>query len=293
MVVVIVAFTLLIVFVGVVLWAGGSEVAVEEHGVGIVEAMPRSPAESSLEPLEVLTLYSHNLGYGLGDAEAGAAQTREAIYDRLDSVLEGIAASEADAALLGAVDFASSRTGFIPQLHYVAAALGWEYVAAITTWECRYLPLPRSQAGRVRAGQGIISRLPLEHNSWHRFAQPRWKIAGPAAPFAPHDAMQVVDMRCGVRGIRLVQVHLASRHGDGDGRRQDELLHVMRRVGMPSCVVTGVDRRTAEEIGCALGFQATSGDVLLGSAWSGADVRVLPQLPDVSAHAPVLVRLNL
>lgn len=293
MVVALVAFTLLIVLAGVVLWAGGSEIAVEERGVGIVEAMPRSLAESSLEPSEVLTLYSHNLGYGLGDAAAGAAQNREAIYDRLDRVIEGIAASEADAALLRAVDFASSRTGFIPQLHYVAAALGWRYVAAITTWECRYLPVPRSQAGRVRAGQGIISRLPLEHNSWHRFARRRWKIARPAAPFTPHDAVQVVDIRCGVRGIRLVQVHLALRRGDRDRGRQDDLVHVMRRVGMPSCVVTGVDGGTAEEIGCVLGFQVTAGDVLLGSTWSRADVRVLPPLPGVSPQAPVLVRLNL
>ena len=293
MVVVFVALLLLITLAGVVLWAGGSESALEEQGVGIVEAMPRSLAESSLEPSEVLTLYSHNLGYGLGDAESGAAQTREAVYDRLDRVIEGIAASEADAALLRAVDFASSRTGFIPQLHYVAAALGWGYVAAITTWECRYLPLPRSQAGRVRAGQGIISRLPLEHNSWHRFAPPRWKIARPVAPFAPYDAVQVVDIRCGVRGIRLLQVHLASRGGDRGGRRQDELLHVMRKVAMPSCVVTGVDRRTAVESGRVLGFQATGADVLLGSTWSRADVRVLSPLPGVSAHAPVLVRLNL
>ncbi|MDE0204619.1 MAG: hypothetical protein OXP66_01110 [Candidatus Tectomicrobia bacterium] len=293
MVALVVAFTLLIVLAGVVLWAGGSEIAVEERGVGIVEAMPRSLAESSFEPSDILTLYSYNLGYGLGDAEAGTAQSREAIHDRLDRVIEGIAASEADAALLRAVDFASRRTAFIPQLHYVAEALGWRYVAAISTWECRYLPLPRSQAGRVRAGQGIISRLPLEHNSWRRFARPRWTIARPALPFAPHDAVQVVDMRCGVRGIRLLQAHLASSHGGCDERRQEELLEVLRRMGMPGCVVTGVDERTAGEIGRVLSFQAKTGGVLLGSTWSSADVRVLTPLSGVSAHAPVLVRLKL
>ena len=290
MIVVLMAVSILIVMVGVALWASGSEVVFEEQGAGIVEAMPGSLAESFVAPSEVLILFSYNLVYGLGDMRVRAAQTEEAIYDRLDRVVEEIAASDADAATLQAVDFASSRTGFIQQLHYVAAALGWGYVAAVTTWECRYLPLPRSQAGRVRAGQGIISRLPLEQNSWHRLAPSRWRISEPTAPFAPQDTVQVVDMRCGTRGVRLVQAHLAPRVGD---RRQDELLSVMRRVGMPSCVVTGVDRQTAEVIGSALGFQAGAGGVLLGSIWSRAEVRPLPPLAEVSGHAPVLVKLML
>ena len=190
-----------------------------------------------------------------------------------------------------AVDFASSRTGFIPQLHYVAAALGWGYVAAVTTWECRYLPLPLSHAGRVRAGQGIISRLPLEHNSWHRLSPTRRGILSAAALFAPREALQVVDMRCGVRGVRLVQAQLTSRYGDA--RQQDELMAVVRGVVMPSCVVTGTDRQTAETIGRVPGLRATAGDVLLGNTWSRTEVRVLPPLTGVSEQAPVLVKLKL
>ena len=290
---VLIALSLLLVAVGVALWASGGKVVFEKQGVGTLEAMPGSLTESFAAPSEVLTLFSYNLEYGLGDTRVGAAQTGKAIYDRLDRVIEEIAASEADAALLQAVDFASSRTGYIPQLHYVAAALGWGYVAAITTWECRYLPLPRSQAGRVRAGQGIISRLPLEHNSWQRFAPPRWGFSKPAALFASHDAVQVVDMRCGVRGVRLVQAHLASRRGGWHRQRQDELVAILRRVGMPSCVVTGVDWHTAEAIGVVLGFRAKVGDVVLGSTWSGAEVLLLPPLAGVSEHVPVLVKLKL
>ena len=293
MIVLLVVFSLLVLIAGVVLWAGGGKLVFGEQGVGTVEAMPDSLAESLDAPTEALTLFSCHLGYGLGDTSVDAVQASEAIYDRLDRVIEEIAVSEADAALLQEVDFSSSRTGWIPQLHYMAAALGWGYVAAITTWECRYLPLPRSQAGRVRAGQGIISRLPLEHNSWQRFAQPRWGLFRPAAMFAPQDAVQVVDMRCGVRGVRLVQAQLASRHGSRHSGRQDELLAVMRRVGMPSCVVTGVGRRAAEVIGDGLGFQAEAGDVLLGSIWTRAEVRLLSPLSGVSDHAPVLVKLDL
>ena len=288
-----IALSLLVVLVGVALWASGSEIVFERRGVGIVEAMPGSLAESFLEPSEVLTLFSCHLGYGLGDGRVGAAQTSEAVYDRLDLVIDAIAASDADAAMLQAVDFASSRTGFIPQLHYVAAALGWGYVAAITTWECRYLPLPLSHAGRVRAGQGIISRLPLEHNSWHRLSPTGRGILSAGLPFAPREALQVVDMRCGVRGVRLVQAQLTSRYGDGGGWQQQELLAVARGVAMPSCVVTGVDRQTAETIGRVPGLRATAGDVLLGNTWSHAEVRVLPPLAGVSAQAPVLVKLKL
>ena len=111
--------------------------------------------------------------------------------------------------------------------------------------------------------------------------------------FAPHDAVQVVDMRCGVRGVRLVQAHLSSSHGNRHSERHDELLAVMRRVGMPSCIVTGVDRHAAEVIGDGVGFQAKAGEVLLGSIWSRAEVRLLSPLSGVSEHAPVLVKLKL
>ena len=288
-----IALSLLVVLSGMVLWASGSEIVFERRGVGIVEAMPGSLAESFLEPSEILTLFSCNLGYGLGDSAVGGAQTSEEVYDRLDRVIHEIAASDADAALLQAVDFASSRTGFIPQLHYVAAALGWGYVAAITTWECRYLPLPLWHAGQVRAGQGIISRLPLEHNSWHRFSPTRRRTLSAGALFAPREALQVVDMRCGVRGVRLVQAQLTSRNGGADGWHQDELLAVMRGVVMPSCVITGVDRQTAEAIGRLTGLRATAGAVLLGNTWSHSEVRVLAPLTGVSEQAPVVVRLKL
>ena len=71
------------------------------------------------------------------------------------------------------------------------------------------------------------------------------------------------------------------------------MLAVMRRVGMPSCVVTGVERHAAEVIGEGLGYQAEAGDVLLGSIWSRAEVRLLTPLSGVSDHAPVLVKLEL
>ena len=290
--VVLIALALLAAVAGVMLWAGGGKTVFEAQGVGIVEAIPGSLPESSAVPSEMLTLFSYNLAYGLGGMRGKGTQTDVAVYNRLDSVIEAIAACEADAALLQGVDFASRRTGFIPQLHYVAAALGWGYVAAVTTWECRYLPVPWRQAGRVRAGQGVISRLPLEHNSWQRLPQSR-SFPVMSALFAPHDAVQVVDMRCGVRGVRLMHVQQTPRNVGGRQQREEELAAMVRRVVMPSCVMTGVDEPIADGIGAASGFRPQVGSVLLGSSWSGAGVRRLQPLVGVSEHAPVLVRLPL
>ena len=290
------ALVLLIAVSGVILWAGGGKTVFEAQGVGIVEAIPESLPESSAVPSDALTLFSYNLNYGLGDAGARATpQTDAAVYDRLDCVIEAIAACGADAALLQAVDFASRRTDCVAQLHYMAAALGWGYVAAITTWECRYLPAPWRHAGRVRAGLGVISRLPLEHNSWQRLSQSR-VFPLLAALFAPHDAVQVVDMRCGVRGVRLVQAHLAS-FSAGRYQREEQLAAIVRRVVMPSWVMTGVDEATAgrirADLGATLAPRPEAGGVLLGSGWPDAKVRVLPPLAGVSEHPPVLVKLRL
>lgn len=294
---VLIALALIVVATGVILWAGGGKTVFEAQGVGIVEAIPGGLSGSSAVPSDALVLFSYNLAYGLGDsARRTAPQRTAAVYDRLDRVIEAIAACGADAALLQAVDFASRRTDCIGQLHYMAAALGWGYVAAVTTWECRYLPVPWQQAGRVRAGQGIISRLPLEHNSWHRLPQARM-LPRLAALFAPHDAVQVVDMRCGVRGVRLMQAHLGIPRTGGHQQREEQLAAIARRVAMPGCVMTGIDEATAAGICSNLGatpaLHTEAGGVLLGSSWGDAEVRVLPSLAGVSEHTPVLVKLRL
>ena len=295
--VVLIVLALLAVMMVATLWAGGGKTIFEAQGAGIVEAVPGRLPESSAAPSEVLTLFSYNLAYGLGGMGARAAQTTDAaVYDRLDRVIEAIAACEADAALLQAVDFASHRTSYIPQLHYMAAALGWGYVATVTTWECRYLPLPWRHAGRVRAGQGVISRLPLEHNSWQRLPR-ACAVSLRAGLFVPHEAVQVVDMRCGVRGVRLMQAHLAPHRTGGYQRQDGELAAIVRRVAMPGCVMTGVDEPAADGIcaglGATPGLHLETGGVLLGSNWVDTEVGILPPVAGVSEQAPVLVKLRL
>ena len=295
--VVLIVLVLLVVATGVLLWAGGGKTVFEARGVGVVEAIPGSLPESSAVPSEALTLFSYNLAYGLGGAGLGTVPpTDAAVYDRLDRVIEAIAASGADAALLQAVDLASRRTSCIPQLHYMAAALGWRYVATVTTWECRYLPAPWRRGGRVRAGQGVISRLPLEHNGWQRLPQSR-AFSLLVARFASHETVQVVDMRCGVRGVRLMQAQLRMRRAGRRQQREAQLAAIVRRVTMPGCVMTGVDEATANGLCSSLGatppLRPETSGVLLGNSWGDASVRLLSPLAGVSEHAPVLVKLGL
>ncbi|TMA59032.1 MAG: hypothetical protein E6J80_04190, partial [Deltaproteobacteria bacterium] len=155
-----VAMTLaiLLLLLGAVLWAGGGKTLHEPHGSGIVEAIPGA-LEASLPPPPELTVLSYSIAYGLNDSPStGLPPGPATVYDCLDAIIETIAASGADVVLLQEVDFASRRTYDIDQLHYIAEALGWGFVARVITWECRYLPYPFwppwRHAGRLRAGQG-------------------------------------------------------------------------------------------------------------------------------------------
>ncbi|MBM3224966.1 MAG: endonuclease/exonuclease/phosphatase family protein [Candidatus Tectomicrobia bacterium] len=237
-----IVITLLIValLAGLVLWAGGGKTLHASHGSGIIEAIPGA-LEASPPPPDELLVLSYSLGYGLDEAQ----QTRvrpAAVYDRLDAVIESIAASGAEIALLQEVDFASRRTHAVDQLQYIAAALGWGFVARVITWECRYLPLPFwlpwQHAGRVRAGQGVISRYPLVQNTRQRLSQP---AAQPlVAPlFAPYNTVQMVEVQCGSRTARLLNVDLEAHEPATRQRQAQELVAFVRQVATPNCVLMG------------------------------------------------------
>src|SRR5207244_9748453 len=165
-----------------------------------------------------------------------------AVYDRLDAVIETIAASGADVALLQEVDFASRRTYDIDQLQYIAAALGWGFVARVITWECRYLPAPlwapQRHAGRLRAGQGVMSRYPLLQNTRQRLSQSLTQpLLSPL--FSPYRTVQMVDMQCGDRTVRFLNVNLEPRDTVTRQRQAQELVAFVRHVATPHCVLMG------------------------------------------------------
>ena len=183
------------------------------------------------------------MAYGLGDLpSARLPHDVITLYDRLDQIIETIAASGADVVLLQEVDFASRRTSDVDQLQYIAAALGWGFVARVITWECRYLPAPFwppwRQTGRLRAGQGIISRYPLVQNTRQRLAQsPAQPLLSPL--FAPYRTVQMVDVQCGARMVRLLNVHLEPHDMATRQRQAEELVAFVRQVATPNCVLMG------------------------------------------------------
>ena len=269
---VLVILSLLLLFFGAVLWAGGGKTLHEAQGSGIIEAIPGA-LETLPAPAEELGVLSYSIAYGLGDShQHGRRIEPAAVYDRLDTVIETLAASGADVALLQEVDFASRRTYDIDQLQYIAAALGWGFVARVITWECRYLPsplwAPQRHAGRLRAGQGVISRYPLLQNTRQRLSQPLTQpLLSPL--FSPYRTVQMVDMQCGDRTVRFLNVHLEPRDTATRQRQAQELVAFVRHVATPHCVLMGALNSGASEVTARPDDPAVSQDRTLDMITSG------------------------
>jgi endonuclease/exonuclease/phosphatase family metal-dependent hydrolase len=246
------ALIILAVFIAILLatclWAAGGQTVYTTPGSGIIEAIHDALDHEPAPPEGQLVILSYALAYAW---EARCADrsppSAAAVCDRLDGVIETIAASGADIALLQEVDFASSRTCEIDQLYYIAAALGWGYGARAVTWECRYVPWPwRHPAGRVRAGLGVISRYPLTQHVRHHLPHARAGLLRAARLF-PRHAVQMVDVQCGTTTLRLFNVHLASRHTATRRRQMRQLAAFVHAVRTPSCVLMGDLRDAAQD----------------------------------------------
>jgi endonuclease/exonuclease/phosphatase family metal-dependent hydrolase len=237
-----IGMVLVLLLLGAVLWAGGGKTIHEAQGSGIIESIPDALEQTPAAP-ETLVVLSYDLAYGLTEQHPGTScPDLMTVYDRLDHVVETIAASGADVALLQEVDFASRRTHDVDQLHYIAAALGWGFAARAITWECRYLPYPvwplGRPTGRLRAGMGVISRYPLVQNMRQRFSQSRVQpLLSPL--FSPYHTVQLVDVQCGSQTVRLLNVHLEGNDAITRQRQAQELVAFVRQVETPTSVLMG------------------------------------------------------
>jgi endonuclease/exonuclease/phosphatase family metal-dependent hydrolase len=269
---VVVILSILLLLLGAVLWAGGGKTLYEAQGSGIIETIPGA-LEVLPPPAAELVVLSYSMAYGLGDPRQPRRLVDPAtVYDRLDAVIETLAASGADVVLLQEVDFASRRTYDIDQLQYIAAALGWGFVARVITWECRYLPsplwAPQRHAGRLRAGQGVISRYPLVQNTRQRLSQPLTQpLLSPL--FSPYHTVQMVDMQCGDRTVRFLNVHLELRDTVTRQRQAQELVAFVRQVATPNCVLMGALNNAASEATARSDGPAGSQDRTLDMITSG------------------------
>src|SRR5438093_460799 len=289
---VVVILAVFLLLLGAVLWAGGGKTLHEAQGSGIVETIPGA-LEALPPPAAELVVLSYSIAYGLGDSpQPGRRVAPATVYDRLDAVIETIAASGADVALLQEVDFASRRTYNIDQLQYIAAALGWGFVARVITWECRYLPLPfwalQRHTGRLRAGQGVISRYPLVQNTRQRLAQPLTQpLLSPL--FSPYRTVQMVDVQCGERMVRLLNVHLEPDDAATRQRQAQELVAFVRHVATPNCVLMGAFNSDAAEAATIQGESSLRLDQTIEIVTTGLRDRlrlVVDASPTFPAEAP-------
>ncbi len=230
------------------LWAAGGQTVYTTQGSGIIEAIPEALEDDPAPPEGQLVIVSYPLAYALVPATTGnPPPSATAVCDRLDHVIETLAASGADIALLQEVDFASPRTCEIDQLYYIAVALGWGYAARAVTWECRYAPWPwRRPAGRVRSGLGVISRYPLTQHVRHHLPPARPGLLW-ATRFFPRHAVQMVDVQCGATTLRLFNAHLEPRRPGARPRQMRQLAAFVHGARTPSCILMGVLRGAAQD----------------------------------------------
>ena len=289
---VVMMLAVLLLLLGAVLWAGGGKTLHEAQGSGIIETIPGA-LEALPAPAAELVVLSYSIAYGLGDPRQHRRRVDPAtVYDRLDAVIETLAASGADVVLLQEVDFASRRTYDIDQLQYIAAALGWGFVARVITWECRYLPsplwAPQRHAGRLRAGQGVISRYPLVQNTRQRLSQPLTQpLLSPL--FSPYRTVQMVDMQCGDRTVRFLNVHLEPHDTATQQRQAQELVAFVRHVATPNCVLMGALNSVASEVTARPDDPAVSQDRTLDIITSGLRdrLRMVPEMHPPSRPEPL------
>ncbi len=230
------------------LWAAGGQTVYTTPGSGIIEAIPNALEDAPMPPEGQLVILSYPLGYAWEAPTANhSAPSPTTVCDRLDSVIETIAASGADIALLQEVDFASQRTCGIDQLSYIAAALGWGYAARAVTWECRYVPWPwRYPTGRVRAGLGVISRYPLTQHVRHHLPHAQAGLLW-AARLLPRHAVQMVDVQCGATTLRLLNAHLVPQPTATRQRQMRQLAAFAHGARTPSCILMGSLRGAAQD----------------------------------------------
>src|SRR4029434_7748042 len=97
---VVVMLAVLLLLLGAVLWAGGGKTLYEAQGSGIIETIPGA-LEALPAPAAELVVLSYSIAYGLGDPRQPRRPVDPAtVYDHLDAVIETLAASGAEAALL-------------------------------------------------------------------------------------------------------------------------------------------------------------------------------------------------
>jgi endonuclease/exonuclease/phosphatase family metal-dependent hydrolase len=163
------------------------------------------------QPGSTLRVLSWNIHYGYGPTfEQGRGATREEVMRHLEGIADRIRAWDPDVVALQEVDRGAMRSHDIDQLQWLREATGLPYTAWAGTWEAGWVPFPGLRPdrhiGRVRSGQAILSRYPLENPQRHALPQPGSR-SETANRFYLHRALLEVELPLGERRIRLYNLH--------------------------------------------------------------------------------------
>jgi endonuclease/exonuclease/phosphatase family metal-dependent hydrolase len=146
-------------------------------GGTILTATGPTTTAKTLDIGDELTIVSWNIHYGGGPTlEVGRGQSRADVVSHLDAVAAYIRSVDADIVALQEVDRGAIRSYDIDQLRWLQEATGMPFAVWTPTWDAGWVPHPglnpKTQIGRVRSGQVVLSRFALSTDEHHRLPQP-------------------------------------------------------------------------------------------------------------------------
>jgi len=194
-------------------WGAGGTTDARLVSPSVVTLQAQAPgAADPGETPSRLTAIAWNIAYGRGPGDDTDGPWPEETFTRnLDAIAALILASGADLAALQEVDLGAARSYDVHQGRYLLDRLGWPAMSCVVTWENNYVPFPYwppdRHFGRMRSGQCLLSRWPIEGATRYRLPQPA------ANPFwynwfYLHRAIDHAVVRAGGVTLEVLNLHL-------------------------------------------------------------------------------------
>lgn len=161
---------------------------------------------------DVYRIMSYNIGYFSGMQNNKPVSVDAAIYlANQERIVDMLLAEQADILALQEIDYFGSRSHYVNQPEVLASQAGYAYNATAINWDTNYLPFPywppSVHYGRMKSGQTVLSRFPIDVNQ--RIALPK-PISAPFFINALYlDRLaQVTRVRLEATDIIVVNIHL-------------------------------------------------------------------------------------
>lgn len=238
----------LVAFVIFYFWASGGDSDDRLEAPGQLLDNPAGAPPPAPGDITTLTAVTFNIGYARGPAgDDSGPWTAEHIRLHLDAIAQQLMAAEADVVLMQEVDLGAARTHDIDEARYLLAKLGWRHGSCVTTWEKNYVPFPywppSRHYGRMKSGQCVLSRHPIESTTRHRLPQPEsnpfWRNA-----FYLHRAIDHATLRIGKDLYDVFNVHLEAFDADNRMQQARLLVELVARTARSGRVIVAGDFNT-------------------------------------------------